>query len=85
MFGEKKILSIEKLLVIIAIMAVFLFAYNFFNEWANPLKDYFFMAGKWEELAIIFIFVFGIGYVLQYLAKLALRLESSPKPRRRAR
>ena len=82
MIGQKTVLWLEKAVVAILIFGALVMGIVFFDEWAGPLKNYFFMSGRWEELVLLSVFIFGIGYVFRYIAKIALRMEFGHSRRR---
>lgn len=85
MIGKKITLFIEKTGIFLVALAVVGFATIALAQWSDPFKDFFLKTGRWEEFAIITVFVFGIGYILKWLLKLVFRIEAGVMPRRRRR
>ena len=82
MFGERTLLFFEKAGIYLAALVIVVFAILALDNWADPFRDFFLKTGRWEEFIVISVFVFGLGYILQYLFRLLFRVEANVRQKR---
>ncbi|MDO8428482.1 MAG: hypothetical protein Q7S92_04685 [Candidatus Diapherotrites archaeon] len=68
----RKLLFIEKMAIFLISVIVTVFVLVSFKVWSHDLTTYFFKAGKWPELIV----VFGIAYVITWIVEQLLKWQA---------
>jgi len=75
---------IEKIGLMLLTIALFIYFYILFMNWAEPFKNYFFKLGDLQWWIYVFVFVLAVNFILKKLVMAeAHALFGKPKQRRR--
>jgi hypothetical protein len=61
--------SSEKILVMVATIAIVVVLIILIDEWRSEHLYAFFFTGQWENLVYLVVFAFAVGYLLKKLAQ----------------